>query len=89
MAELEFSRGEVEDLAGKLDAPQSQLSRRERLLLLAIFSAASNKVRLSGAESPGKTEATLASLREELVNAFIPGNAPDFIIDSSGIHPDR
>jgi hypothetical protein len=89
MAELEFSRREVEDLAGKLDSQGSQLSRRERLLLLAIFSAASNEVRRSGAETPGQTEATLANLREELVNAFIPGDDPHFIINAIGIHPDQ
>jgi hypothetical protein len=89
MAELEFTRREVEDLARKLDSPQSQLSERERVLLLAIFSAASSRVRRGGAESTGQAEAALANFREGLVNAFIPGDGPDFIIEEIGIHPDR
>jgi hypothetical protein len=89
MAELEFTRRQVEDLARKLDSPESQLSERERALLLAIFSAASIQVRPSGAEGSGRTEATLANLREELVNAFIPGDATEFLIHDISIHPDR
>ena len=89
MAELEFTRREVEDLARKLASLQSELSERELVLLVAIFSAASNRVRRSGAESPGQTGPTLDNLRQELVNAFIPGHAPDFVIDGTGIHPDR
>jgi len=89
MAELEFSRREVEELARKLDSPQLQLSERERVLLLAVFSVASNQVRHSDTESSGRTEATLANLREELVNAFIPGDASDFIISGHIIVPDK
>ena len=43
MAELEFTRREVEDLARKLASLQSELSERELVLLVAIFSAASAK----------------------------------------------
>jgi hypothetical protein len=89
MAELEFTRTEVEDLAQKLDAPQSQLTRRERALVLAIFSAARNLVRPSGAEGSVAIDATLANLREELVNAFIPGDATRFVIAAPNIIPDR
>jgi hypothetical protein len=88
MAEMEFSRREAEDLARKLDSPQLQLSERERELLLAIFWTAGNQVGRNEEKSSGQTE-TLQSLREELLNAFIPGNAPDFIIRSPIILPDR
>lgn len=79
MGELEFSRSEVENLAQKLDSPQLQLSEKERALLLAIFSAASNRVRPADAARP-----TLADLRDELLNAFIPeDSAAEFIINAS------
>ena len=82
MGELEFSRGEVEDLAQKLTSPDLQLSTQEQALLLAIFSAASNQVRSSDAPPPVTGEPTLANLHEELINAFIPGDATEFIIDA-------
>jgi len=88
MAEMEFSRREIEDLAQKLDSPQSQLSGRERALLIAIFWAAGNQVRRNDERGSGKTE-TLHSLREELLNAFIPGDAPEFTIHVPIILPDR
>jgi hypothetical protein len=80
MAELEFTRREIEDLAGKLASPQSQFSERERALLLAIFTAAGGQVRPRHPEGSGRAEPTLANLREELVKAFIPGDAPEFTI---------
>lgn len=87
MGELEFSRAEVENLAQKLDSPQLQLSEKEKALLLAIFSAASNRVRPADAARP-----TLADLRGELLNAFIPDDsAAEFIINAptniSGANP--
>ena len=80
MAELVFTRTEIEDLARKLASPQSQLSERERALLLAIFAAASRQVRPRHPEGSGRAEPTLANLREELVKAFIPGEAPEFTV---------
>ena len=80
MAELEFTRREIEDLARKLASPQSQLSEREQALLLAIFSAAGRQARPRYPEGSGRAELTLANLREELVKAFIPGDAPEFTI---------
>jgi len=77
MAELEFTRREIEDLARKLASPESQLSERERALLLAIFSAAGRQARPRYPEGSGRAELTLANLREELVKAFIPGDAPE------------
>ena len=89
MGELEFSRAEVEDLAQKLTSPDLQLSAQEQALLLAIFSAASNRVRSSDAPPPVRGEPTLANLHEELINAFIPGDAPEFIIDAPIIIPPK
>ncbi len=77
MAELEFTRREIEDLARKLASPESQLSEQERALLLAIFSAAGRQARPRYPEGSGRAELTLANLREELVKAFIPGDAPE------------
>ena len=78
MGELEFTRAEVENLAQKLDSPQLQLSAKEKALLLAIFSAASNRVRPADTARP-----TLADLRDELLNAFIPeDSASEFIINA-------
>ena len=87
MSELEFSRAEIEALAGKLDSPQLQLSERERTLLRAIFGAASSQVQRLGAA--GERDATLANLREELLNSFIPGDATEFIIKLPDIFDDR
>jgi hypothetical protein len=78
MGELEFSRAEVENLAQKLDSPQLQLSGKEKALLLAIFSAASSRVRPVEEARP-----TLDDLRDDLLNAFIPDDAAcDFIINA-------
>jgi hypothetical protein len=93
MTELQFSRREIEDLAQKLDSPQSQLSARERTLLLAIFSAARGAVQSSPAPGPGTpaegpgSAQTLTNLREQLVNAFIPGGGTDFTMASPRIGP--
>jgi len=87
MSELEFNRAEIEALAGKLDSPQLQLSDRERTLLRAIFAAAGSQVHRLGAG--GEREPTLANLREELVNSFIPGDATEFTMNVTDIFDDR
>jgi hypothetical protein len=81
MAELEFTRGEIDDLVRKLTSPQLQLSERERALLLAIFSAACRQVRPGYPEGSAAADPTLANLREDLVKAFIPWDAPEFTIE--------
>jgi hypothetical protein len=86
MTELEFSREDVENLTRKLDSFKSQLSEREQIILLAIFSAASDRVRLSRAEA-GDTGATLTDLREQLLNAFIPGHGTEFHMTIPDIDP--
>jgi hypothetical protein len=74
MENFEFSRQEIEDLAGQLDALGTQLTERERILLLAIFSAAGQHVAIHAPpKGSGDTEQTLADLKEQILNAFIPG----------------
>jgi hypothetical protein len=89
MIELEFRRQDIEDLAGKLDSSQLQLSDHERALLIAIFAAARDRVRHNDAADPGKVEPTLGDLREQLLKAFIPGDAVDFILTMTGINPPK
>jgi hypothetical protein len=82
MAGLKFSRNEIEQLAQKLSSPESRLTRRERRLLLAIFSAASAHVTSRHrAESPSYAASPpLAELKDQIVTAFIPGQDDQFDI---------
>ncbi len=89
MPKLDFTREEIEELAQKLDSLQSQLSDRDRLLLLAIFAAASNQVWNKEEKGLGATEPTLADLRKELLNAFLPGNDHKFYIHVPIITPPK
>ncbi len=86
MTERQFTRREIEGLADKLDPIQSQLTERERELLLAIFSAARDGVRPAPAGAP-ETAAATADLREQLLNAFIPGGGTSFIIADIKVGP--
>ena len=82
MADLHFRRHDVDELARKLG--QADLTAGERELLLAIFSAAALRTEAAepGSEQTlaeaelrrqrGEREPTLADLREELIDAFIP-----------------
>ena len=67
---FEFSRSDIEKLAEELD--EVKLSDRSQAILVAIFAAARHQVsvREKGPEMP-----TGASLRRELVDAFIPVRA--------------
>jgi hypothetical protein len=85
MTDVPFSRQDIEDLAGKLDSLQSQLSDSEQTLLLAIFSAARDRVRAGVAEAA--PEVTADDLRQQLLNAFIPGGGTSFIISDIKIGP--
>ena len=73
MEGIKFSRNEVEELAARLAA--LELSLEDQELLLAIFSAASSQVieYPEGGQAPG-------DLQEQLVSAFIPGDATEFAI---------
>ena len=74
MEELEFSRREVEVLAGKL--VRDDLSEREKALLLAIFWAAADQV------SPALPRASsdLTELRKQLIDSFLPDTGNEFLI---------
>jgi hypothetical protein len=85
MSVLRFNRAEIEGLAQKLASPQVGLAEHERLLLLAIFAAARNRVR--SIEDSGEVGITLTDLREQLLNAFIPDDGIEFLICGSGITP--
>jgi hypothetical protein len=79
MSDLQFSRAEIERLARKLDSQESQLTDREKQLLLAIFAAARKQVRSGEARDSGGGP-TLTSLREQLGKAFMPDEGNDFVL---------
>jgi len=82
MATVTFTHEEIEDLTRKVGALGPFFSKKERALLLAIFAAAAEQVTRSetlgvfpGSE-PSADNVTLENLQEQLLNAYIPGNAP-------------
>jgi hypothetical protein len=82
MAQSTFSREEIKGLVEKLSSSAFELSPRERALLLAIFSAASDHVTsVSPAEPSAYAEPTLSELKTQILNAFIPGEDNNFKID--------
>jgi hypothetical protein len=88
MADLEFNPQDITDLADKIST--LQFTEQQRLLLLAIFAAAANRTEVSGgggtatlpmpelwgeiAGSGVGQDAALGGLREQLLNAYVPGN---------------
>jgi hypothetical protein len=92
MAELSFSRRDIEGLVDKLSALSSQLSDQEQRLLLAIFSVAADHARrpASAGSADVPADATLAGLREQIVRSFVPGSDEAFFIQGSAtkIGPD-
>ncbi len=86
MAELQFSRKELEDLARKVGTLQPFLSDKERALLLAIFASAEHHVRVTEPGHGAFAEVnvlgqeleegypTLGDLMRQLLNSYIPGN---------------
>jgi len=82
MPSLGFSRQEIENLAEKLASLHAELSDCEWALLLAIFSAARDNVEvLAPAAGPAPSGPTLEDLREQIINAFIPGDDTIFSIN--------
>lgn len=97
MANLPFSKQDIESLAQKLST--LQLSQQERALLLAIFGTAAEHASSSG---PGKAtlpqavssgqapqagtggQETTASLQQQLLKAYIPGNSFDSLTGDGG-----
>jgi hypothetical protein len=99
MANLDFTRQDIVDLIRKLSTLQPYFSEKECALLLAIFGAAAERARSSGvsgatlpeAGSSGQTPGagtggseTIASLQQQLLSAYIPGNSFDAITGGGG-----
>lgn len=87
MADLEFTREDIDELAGKLNSVARELSSKERHLLLAIFAIAADQA----GNGPDTTTGTLPTaeiqkpsaemrrpedLREQLLTAYVPGPPP-------------
>jgi hypothetical protein len=88
IAELEFSRSDVESLAQKLDTLKPQLSGQQQALLVAIFAAAADQVRPAGSSgSADITELNLADLRDQLLNSFAPSEGSEFVMSLPRIGP--
>lgn len=97
MADLEFNKKDIENLAQKLATLWGQFSQQERALLLAIFASAAGHVKPPGPNQPATLptasisaappasaaddEATLADFQQQLLNAYIAGNSFDSITD--------
>jgi hypothetical protein len=95
MADLEFNRQEIEDLAQKLSTLESIFSEQERALLLAIFAAAADRAKQTGpsvatlpeasvGQTPGAgagtdEQPTPADLQQQLLSAYTPGNSFDSV----------
>jgi hypothetical protein len=82
MAELRFSRNDVENLAAKLSPLIEELDREERRLLLAILSVAAEHAH----EPPARVSADipdqpdLAELRELIIRSFVPDSDDEFAL---------
>lgn len=103
MADLQFSQQEIADLAQKLTTIASDLSERETSLLVAIFAAAADRATPAGPDGgatlpryeiriwPGEAGyeegVNLLDLKQELLNAFIPGNDFNFFVTGKVVGP--
>ena len=88
MANLTFSRKEIEDLATKVSVLKPFFSEKERELLVAIFASAAEHVTRSDTgdgvfpptqvppPEPGADSTTLEDLQQQLLNAYFSGNEP-------------
>jgi hypothetical protein len=95
MADLEFSRQDIESLTQKLAALWPNLNPQERALLQAIFASAAGNANPPGENQPSTLpmasslsqalaagagyEATLANYQQQLLTAYIAGNSFDSI----------
>jgi hypothetical protein len=96
MVNLPFGKQDIEGLAQKLGT--LQLTEQERALLMAIFGAAAEHASSSGpgqatlprAVSSGQMpepvagQETIASLQQQLLSAYIPGNSFDSLTSDGG-----
>lgn len=97
MADLEFSRQDIENLTQKVASLWPTLSDTERDLLQAIFASAADNANPPGLNQPSTLpaasdsaqplpagagyEAVLASYQQQLLTAYIPGNSFDSITE--------
>jgi hypothetical protein len=92
MANLDYTRQDIVDLVRKLSTLQPYLSGKEQALLLAIFGLAAEHASSFGSsgvtlpqagtsgQAPGAAtggQETIASLQQQLLSAYIPGNSFD------------
>jgi hypothetical protein len=97
MVNLPFSKQDIEGLAQKVST--LELSEQERALLMAIFGAAAEhasssepgQATLPRAVSSGQMpeagaggQETIASLQQQLLSAYIPGNSFDSLTSDGG-----
>jgi hypothetical protein len=98
MADLEFSRKDIEDLTRQLATVYENLSPQQRALLLAIFAAAADSASPPGQNEPATLpaasssgpplaaganyDATIAYFQQQLLNAYTPGNSFDSVTSS-------
>jgi hypothetical protein len=91
MANLEFNKQDIQNLAQKLATLWDKFSPQERALLLAIFANAAGKVSPPGPQQPATLpaasdsaqalaadagyQATLANYQQQLLTAYIAGNS--------------
>jgi hypothetical protein len=97
MADLEFNKQDIENLAQKLATLWNMFSSTERELLLAIFASAAANANPSGTNQPATLPvasnmaqeppqgadypAIQANYIQQLLTAYIPGNSFDSITD--------
>jgi hypothetical protein len=83
MAEIKFRGSDVKHLADELDRFKANLSHDQQVLLLAIFSAAAERVSRVSPEGAGdmSSETELADLRDRLVASFLHGDFGDDSIE--------
>jgi hypothetical protein len=97
MADLEFSREDIEGLTQKLASLWPDFSAQERALLLAIFGAAAGNANPPGQDQPATLsvasnsaqplpagagyEETLTNYQQQLLTAYTPGNSFDSITE--------
>jgi hypothetical protein len=95
MANLEFNKQDIQNLAQKLATLWDKFSPQERALLLAIFANAAGKVNPPGPQQPATLpaasdsaqalvagagyEATLANYQQQLLTAYVAGNSFDSV----------
>jgi hypothetical protein len=101
MADVEFTRKDIEDLARKLSTLQPFLSDQERQLLLAIFATAADHAESTGpggaslpaasirgqeADAGAADQVTAEGLQQQLLSAYVPGNDFDSLTQAHSWH---